>query len=112
MARPKLAITRNRQLNIGLTDSEYDTVLRRSGAAGMRPVDYARARLFDGKGLSRPSQGEARHLDPLLLSHLSRIGSNINQIARQLNALRMPQPPDLAPLLNELRDLIRNGIQS
>ena len=112
MARPKQNAPRNRQLNIGLTDSEYDRVMRRSGAAGMRPVDYARSRLFAGRAVSEAVVASGRHRDPLLLNHLSRIGSNLNQIARALNALRMPVPPELGPVLAELRAILRKEAQS
>jgi hypothetical protein len=112
MGRPKQNNPRNRQLNIGLTDSERDRLMRRSAAAGMRPVDYARARLFAGRALPEAVTASGTHLDPLLLHHLSRIGSNLNQIARQLNALRLPIPLDLEPVLRELRAILRNVAQS
>lgn len=110
--RPKLAQTRNRQLNVGLTDAEYEVVLSRSRSQGLRPVDFARARLF-GKGVNaEAATARSAHLDPLLLSNLARIGNNLNQIARQLNALRMPTAPDLEPVLSEIRAILRKVAQS
>ncbi len=110
MSRPRLAITRNRQLNIGLTDSEYQGILRRASQAGMRPVDLARARLLGGEARAVATLG-ATSSDPHVLAALSRIGNNLNQIARQLNTLRMPTPPDLEPLLEELRGILRSRSQ-
>lgn len=108
--RPKLAVTRCRQLNIGLTEAEHDTVLRRAAALGMRPVDYGRLRVLGQATRTTLADSVGQHhLDPLFRNALSRIGSNLNQIARQMNALRMALPPDLDPLLQELREILRNG---
>lgn len=75
----------------------------------MRPVDYARTRLF---GLNRVAARLAvneTHLDPLFIAQLSRLGNNLNQIARQLNILPQPAPPELRPLLEQIRRLIAQG---
>ena len=78
----------------------------------MRPTDYARWRLLSGRTAAleaaTPSGG---HLDPLFLNHLSRIGSNLNQIARALHTFRMPLPPELGPTLEELRAILRKEAQ-
>jgi hypothetical protein len=103
MGRPKLPIKRDRQLNIGLTTAERELLFRRAAAAGMRPVDYARANILSRRIVQA---AEAQQLDPLLLNELSRVGNNINQIARQLNAASQPVPPSLEPLLQELRALL------
>jgi hypothetical protein len=107
MARPKLEIRRDRQFNVGLTADEHADLHRRARAAGMRPVDYARSRLFSKHFPTLPKVTRPPHLDPLLLTHISRIGNNLNQIARQLNSRPLPMPPSLEPLLQELRALLR-----
>jgi DNA polymerase III delta subunit len=61
--------------------------------------------------LSRPgriarTEYSVRQLDPLLLVQLSRIGNNLNQIARRLNELALPAPEALEPLLAEIRRIL------
>jgi hypothetical protein len=73
----------------------------------MRPVDYGRARLLGQRGGEAAASGApAPHLDPLFLVELSRLGNNLNQIARWMNRFRQPAPPSLEPLLQEIRRLI------
>lgn len=107
MGRPKLEITRDRQFNVGLTASELADVQRSARMAGMRPVDFARAKLLSKSGHFTRMAHSIRQLDPLLLVQLSRIGNNLNQIARALNELSVEMPADLAPLLAELRSILR-----
>jgi len=81
--------------------------MRASAASGMRPVDFARLKVLAKRSASLSAATPAdTHLDPLLLNALSRIGSNLNQLARQFNALRVQSPPELSPLLGELREIL------
>jgi hypothetical protein len=107
MARPTKHERRDRQLNLKLTRREFDFVRARAARRALRPVDYARAQLFS----ERPIRTHAAHghLDPLFLLQLSRLGNNLNQIARQLNVTRMPPSEGLGPLLEEIRGLIQKG---
>jgi hypothetical protein len=106
MGRPKLHITRDRQFNVGLTATELAEVQRAARLAGMRPVDYGRAKLLSKPGRIARAEYAVRQLDPLLLVALSRIGNNLNQIARRLNELALPVPEDLDPLLAEIRSIL------
>ena len=82
-------------------------LLARASRAGMRPVDYGRARLLGMADRGNSARGApAPYLDPLLLATLSRLGNNLNQIARRLNTLDLPAPPSLEPLLQLIRSLI------
>jgi hypothetical protein len=49
------------------------------------------------------------HLAPLFLAHLSRIGNNLNQIARRLHQLDLAAPAALEAVLEEIRALIRKA---
>jgi hypothetical protein len=106
MGRPKLLITRDRQFNVGLTAAELAEVQRAARLAGMRPVDYGRAKLLSRSGRIPRTEYSVRQLDPLLLVQLSRIGNNLNQIARRLNELSLPAPQELEPLLAEIRSIL------
>jgi hypothetical protein len=94
---------------MSLTTRELELLRARAAAAGMRPVDYGRAQLFADRRSSRAPVALAPHLDPLFLACLSRLGNNLNQIPRRLNATRQPAPPTLEPLLREIRILIGRG---
>jgi hypothetical protein len=107
MGRPPNKIKRDRQFNVGLTTREHDLLLARASRAGMRPVDYGRARLLGGAAQQASgTDAPAPHLDPLFVAQLSRLGNNLNQIARRLNTLDFPSPPSLEPLLQLIRALI------
>lgn len=110
MGRKKQAIKRNCQFNVGLTPDEHALLMRQAFAAGMRPVDYGRARLFSKHFQTSRRASETPRLDPLLLTHLSRIGNNLNQIARQINARPIPAPPGLEILVQELRVILRRAV--
>jgi hypothetical protein len=105
MARPKVKEKRDKQLNLKITARELELLRARAAAAGVRPVDYGRARLF-AEWRATARQAATPHLDPLLIAALSRIGNNLNQITRRLNTLDIPAPPSLEPLLREIRTLI------
>jgi hypothetical protein len=109
MARPTKSERRDRQLNLKLTLRELAWLRARAARSSMSLVDYGRAQLLADRPLrSRPLPGTNR-LDPLFVAQVSRIGNNLNQIARRMNGLDIPPPPELVPLLDTIRDLIRAG---
>jgi hypothetical protein len=72
-------------------------------------VDFGRAQLFAERPVRlRPLAGSSL-LDPLFIAQVSRIGNNLNQIARRMNARDVQPPPSLVPLLDAIRDIIRTG---
>jgi hypothetical protein len=107
MGRPTKKEKRDQQLNIKLTLREIASVRAGASKAGMRAVDYGRAKLF----ADRPFQAAraAAHLDTLFLVQLSRIGNNLNQMARKFNQTGVSPPPALEDLLSAIRELIRKG---
>jgi hypothetical protein len=107
MGRPKLTTPRDRQFNVSLTEAEWSALQRAARLALMRPVDFGRAKLLAKSGHAQRAAEAAPHLDPLLLQHLSRLGNNLNQIARRLNELRLPVSDELDPLLAEIRGILR-----
>jgi hypothetical protein len=110
MGRPPNKIKRDRQFNVGLTAREHDLLLACAARAGMRPVDYARGKLFaNWRGAEREAASPLPHLDPLFLVQLSRLGNNLNQIARLMNTFHRPPPVDLGELLQKIRALIAKG---
>jgi Bacterial mobilisation protein (MobC) len=106
MGRPRQQDRRDKQLNLHLTTAEMAWVRARAQSFGMRPPEFARAQLLTDRPL--PTSRGISHggLDPLFLAQLSRIGNNLNQIARRFNAHRTPAPRELAPLLELVRSLL------
>lgn len=96
-------------MSVALTAREHALLHARAIEAGLRPVDYARAKLLSVRTVSRAVQEGPNHLGPLLLAQLSRLGNNLNQIARMLHMTRNPPPPSLESLLQELRALLRRA---
>ena len=105
MGRPKTTEPRNRQINLSLTQGEYDGIVQRAGALGLRPVHYSRALVLnDRKNIVQASQDAPAFR--LIYEQLARLGNNLNQMMRRIHQTGEPLPPDLVPLLRDIRQLI------
>jgi hypothetical protein len=109
MGRPTKKEKRDQQLNIKLTLREIASVRARASAVRMRPVDYGRAQLLADRPPPSAASNAAPHLATLFLIQLSRIGNNLNQIARKFNQTGVCPPLPLESLLSDIRELIRKG---
>ena len=110
MARPRKSETRDRQLNLSLTATEYENIVKRANALGMRPVHFGRTVLL---GTDRVSERARETTNPdtrLILAQLARLGNNLNQMVRHLHQTGDPLPADLEPLLNDIRQIVARGI--
>lgn len=105
MSRPKISDPRNQQLNLHFTASELASIKKRAEALGMRPVHFSRSVLLSEKH-SLPQNEAALRASRHIVSHLSRIGNNLNQMMRHLHATGDPIPDDLEPLLIDIRAII------
>jgi len=108
MPRPKSNDKRDRQLNVALRDDELAALKGRADARGMRLVDYARAALL-GAEVQAGTEALPSRFDRLVFEQMKRIGNNLNQIARQLNALERVAPGELEECLREVRRIIREA---
>lgn len=106
MGRPKINEKRERQLNIALTEMELAAARRRAEAHGMRLVEFARAMVCQA-AVTVESAATTPAAERLLLQQWKRVGNNLNQVARQLNAMGRPAPEDLETALTDIRRLIR-----
>jgi hypothetical protein len=97
---------RIRQLNLSFTTSELETIVGRAQAVGMRPCHFGRAAILDVEKAAAPAARAEDNLQRLVLQQLSRIGNNLNQMVRHLHATGDPLPPDLEPLLKDIRALM------
>jgi hypothetical protein len=106
MGRPKKSEPRLHQLNLSLTASELEIIEKRAHALGMRPVHFGRAVLLRQTNTSIAKNEPASNIGRLIHAQLMRIGNNLNQMVRHLHQTGDPLPPDLEPLLHDIRRLI------
>ena len=71
---------RERQLNIRLTDSEYDNIKAKAEYCGLTISDFLRKQIRDGV-IIKYDRFDIKELS----NELNKIGVNINQIARHIN---------------------------
>ena len=107
MGRPQVSDPRNHQLNFSFTEAEIDLLRRRADQAQMRLVDYGRLLLL--RKSSVPVAASVAQVDRLTYEQLKRLGNNLNQIARVLNATRSLPPPGLEELLRDIRLVLNRG---
>lgn len=100
MARPLKAAEDKRTLHmppVRMTAAELAQLEELAAVSGLSVSEYARQRLLTGAvKATRPKTDES------LLVELSRIGNNLNQIARQLNRGRSHDPHHLDYVLGDL----------
>lgn len=86
---------RTRRISVYLTDAEYaDLVQRVSNPSDL--CNYIRAQVFAGR---TPVRVAIPEINLKAYSELGRVGSNLNQIARHMNA---GVPVELQQILNEI----------
>lgn len=86
MARPKKEPSekRDQRFNLRFTLAEIEHLRAQAQAAGMAPHDYARERVLG----HRIVPAGDRQMAASLLSELNRVGVNLNQVAKHMNAGR------------------------
>ena len=92
--------------SIRLSDDERAEIVRRADAAGLSIGGYWKSAVFN---LPPPRQSHRPSVDRVelakLLGQLGRVGNNINQLARTLNAEGSVEIPELTQALKELTDM-------
>ena len=110
MGRPRKSDPRDKQLNLSLSAAEYESILLRANALGMRPVQFGRAVLLAKNDFSPVKSPQDGGMLRLIHAQLSRLGNNLNQMMRYLHQTGDPLPIDLEPLLTDIRKIIARGI--
>lgn len=98
---------RNKYVKIRTTSDERDVWQALADEEGVSLADLIRKRLNDSALKSPKSKSVQRvvvEADPKVIRELSRIGSNMNQIARAVNAAGL-QPEDVITVLGFLSDV-------
>jgi hypothetical protein len=109
MARPRKSEPRDRQLNLSLTAAEYENIVQRANALGMRPVHFGRALVLNSNTAPLSNRRTPSNIEKLNYSALVRLGNNLNQMMRYLHQTGDPLPADLEPLLTDIRTIIERG---
>lgn len=105
MARPKSANPRIKKLGIALTRDEFVVVQTRADGVGLRAVDYARSAIL-GEMIMTGSVLTQSRFDQLTVEAWKKVGNNLNQVARQLNAMQRVEAQDVEVVLTDIRRLI------
>src|ERR1700722_326457 len=106
MGRPTKSEPRCEQLNLSLTASELASIRKRADAVGMRPVHFSRILVLDAQRQAPGNREQFRNVERLVYGQLVRLGNNLNQMVRHLHRTGDPLPPDLEPLLTDIRQII------
>ncbi len=108
MGRPKKSIIRDFQLNLALTQREYDFIAANAKRAEMRLPDYGRWMLLSSSRAAPPAAPVAQ-VDRLVYEQLKRLGNNLNQLTRHAHITREPLPRSLEFLLQDIRAVLNKG---
>ena len=106
--------SRSRGILIRVSDKEMESLSGRAADTGLTPSGYVRALAFGGKRMARMHRVPSidRILAAELSAELRRVGNNLNQISKKLNAGSVPavvlQPlnktnQELLSILRQLR---------
>ena len=99
-------VPRTTHFGIRLTPAERVALAAAAAAADVRPSDFARSAIFAGGPKADAPTPPPELVEDLAeidrLRELSRIGTNLNQIARRLNAFD-PAADDLGRVIEKLR---------
>jgi hypothetical protein len=104
---------RSKSYQIAMTPEEFAVACGRASAAGLSPSSYGRAMLLGTPG---PRARRSPPLNAELLAHavaqLNRVGSNLNQIARILNAGQAVGRRDADDALTETRAAVARILET
>ena len=99
MGRPPLSADRRRtkRLGVRVSASEWRVIVARATRAGVRPTSFVREAALSAPARSREAADDVATVEER--RELRRIGVNLNQVARRLNA---GQDADVLSVLSEL----------
>jgi|SRR5580704_6934631 hypothetical protein len=102
---------RNRRSTLRYTYDEFDRIAAKADRAGLGFAAFVRAAALDGdSGPRAQRRPPADHVAlRQILGHCGRIGNNLNQIAKHLNAGGQINIPELKEALAAILD-IRNAV--
>jgi hypothetical protein len=94
---------RIRQSLVRWTDEEFNALAAKADKAGLAVAAFMRAAALGDPGPRAQRRPPADHVAlRQILGHIGRIGNNINQIARALNAGQLASLPELKEALRAI----------
>ena len=104
--RPRKATSRLRQVRFRLTDAEWAAAETKAQKAGLSVPLYLRAAGLGGK----VRVATAPTVSVAAVAELNRVGVNLNQIARRLNATGDAPPPELAEACRAVTEAVMAAV--
>lgn len=95
---------RNRQINIRVSDADYERLSLAALKLGLKITAYCERRILRGRIAVEIAETTVHRIDPALFSELRRIGNNLNQVAHALNS---GLPPHLGMTARAMNDLLQ-----
>ena len=110
----------DRYMRFRCTEQEGERLMRLAKSRSLTFSEFARQQLLadrrrrrgshhtaidDGKGEGSAPETETK----ALAFQIQRVGVNLNQIVKAMNSFQAPPPPELAPLLDEIRRYVRRA---
>ncbi|HEX3861119.1 MAG TPA: plasmid mobilization relaxosome protein MobC [Stellaceae bacterium] len=105
MGRPSKYNRRDQQLNLKFTQHEADWISEQARARRIVRGEFGRQQVLWERAV-RISVSARMPFDQGVLLQLSRIGNNLNQIARRMHQLNIEAPAQLAPVLDMIRGIL------
>jgi len=110
MARPRQDEVRHQRVSFRLTLKELLVLRERATRAGQSVSDYARTAALGAAARSRPNGHPPIAMEPASFHQIRRLGVNLNQIARRLNAQDLPAPPELPSLIVDIQAALKKAL--
>lgn len=86
MARPKKSEARSVRLNLRFTPSEWVALAQRVAVSGLAPTEYCQRAVLNTPVAHVAPRGIVQRADPALIVAINRLGVDLHQIARGLQA--------------------------
>lgn len=103
----KNKIERSIQIHFRVTQKEYKTIKEKAAESGLSISEFSRRILMDGKVLAAPPVDFYT-----LLWQIKRVGSNLDQLLRKLNAFGIAYSLDLERCEDDIHEMRRLMIES
>jgi len=111
MARPRQGEVRDQRVNVRLTVDEFVRLHERASRAGQSVSDCLRAAALAAPGLcGRCASGNALAMNPATFHQIRLLGASLSEIARRLDGQNHSTPPELAPLLADVREALKAAL--
>ena len=101
---------RDQRISFRLTRQEALALRERAARASQSLCDYARAAALAVAPRGRPNGHPPFNMEPASFHQIRRLGVNLNQIARRLNAQDLPAPPELPSLIADIQTALKKAL--